>query len=189
MHAQLNIAIVATAIIIVGCLSLHRVLPSAFAEDPPATAQASQEKTSPDPETASLAEVKIRARILHETLHGTLQVMHRDFFRKDQALKIPTRSLEDVFSEVQQNYGIELRWLAVDTGAMSVDNQADSELEKEAVRVLKSGEAEFEKVADNRYHFAGRIRLSAVCLSCHASARKNNDDRYAALYISLPLAP
>lgn len=136
---------------------------------------------------ANIVEARGRARILHETLHGTLQVMHRDFFREDEGLKIPSRSLEDVFRELSRSYGVKLHWIAVDLKAMNVDNEPQSDFEKKAVRVLKSGKHEFESVVDNHYHYAGRIRLSAICLSCHASRRSSNDDRAAGLVITMPL--
>ncbi|MEZ6053534.1 MAG: DUF3365 domain-containing protein [Planctomycetaceae bacterium] len=140
-------------------------------------------KNAPD----TVVEARGRARILHETLHGALQVMHRDFFREDEGLNIPSRSLEDVFSELATSYGVELQWIAVDLKAMNVDNEPSSDFEKEAVRVLKTGQDEFESIADNRYRFVGKIRLSAICLSCHASARSSNDTRAAGLVISMPL--
>lgn len=137
----------------------------------------------------TIVEARGRARILHETLHGTLQVMHRDFFREDEGLKIPSRSLEDVFRELERSYGVELRWLAVDTKAMDIDHEARDEFEKEAVRVLRSGKSEYENSTENRYRHAGRIRLSATCLTCHASRRSSNDDRFAGLVITMPLKP
>ncbi|WP_236696220.1 c-type heme family protein [Rhodopirellula islandica] len=132
-------------------------------------------------------EARARAMILHETLHGSLQVMHRDFFREDEGLSIPSRSLEDVFAELERTYGIELRWMAVDLKAMNIDNEPESKFEQEAVGVLRSGKNTHEAAADGVYRFAGKIRLSATCLSCHASRRSNNDDRAAGLVISIPL--
>jgi hypothetical protein len=70
---------------------------------------------------------------------------------------------------------------------MNIDHEPKSEFEKEVVRAIKSGKQEFESVESNRYRFAGRIRLSATCLSCHASRRTSNDDRSAALVITMPL--
>ena len=136
---------------------------------------------------ASVQEARGRARILHETLHGSLQVMHRDFFREDEGLKIPSRSLEDVFSELSRSYGVKLSWIAVDLKAMNVDNEPQSEFEKAAAGALKSGKEEFESVTNDEFRYAGRIRLSATCLSCHASRRSSNDDRAAGLVITMPL--
>lgn len=136
---------------------------------------------------ATVGEARARARLLHETLHGALQVMHRDFFRADDSRHIPSRSLEDVFSELADGYGVRLRWIAVDLHAMNVDNEPQTDFERAAVRALSDGDAEFESVADNEFRYVGAIRLSATCLSCHASRRSNNDARTAGLVITLPL--
>lgn len=136
---------------------------------------------------SSVAEARSRARLLHETLHGSLQVMHRDFFSKDEGLKIPSRSLEDVFDELARRYEVKLRWMAVDLKAMNVDNEPKTKFEKEAVRMLKSGKEEFESATESEFRFAGRIRLSATCLSCHASRRSSNETRFAGLIITMPL--
>ena len=187
MNQRIVIATIAMISLLIGSWVWSQGESLLRAEELPGQKELTSAEAQPERPAPSIAEAKMRARILHETVHGTLQVMHRDFFRKDQALKIPSRSLEDVFHEVEQNYGIEFRWLAVDTGAMSVDNEATSPLEKEVVKTLKAGEPEFEKVEQGTYHYAGRIQLSAVCLSCHASARKNNTPRSAALLISQPV--
>jgi hypothetical protein len=136
----------------------------------------------------SVAEARARARILHETLHGTLQVMHRDFFREDDGTRIPSRSLADVFSELEKSYEIKLHWLAVDTKAMHIDHEPQTDFEKAAVAAFKADESEYEQVDGDAYRYAGRIRLSAVCLTCHLSRRSNNNDRSAALTITMPWA-
>ena len=136
---------------------------------------------------ATVAEARGRARMLHETLHGSLQVMHRDFFREDEGLKIPSRSLEDVFREMARSYGVRLHWIAVGLKAMSVENEPKTEFEKEAARIISSGKEEYESVAGDEFRFAGKIRLSATCLGCHASRRSRNDDRSAGLVIIMPL--
>lgn len=153
------------------------------------TAVHSSDAESPlDPSKTTLVEAKTRATILHETFHGALQVMHRDFFREDDGLSIPSRSLEDVFAELEKSHGIELRWIAVDLKAMNIDNEPETGFEKRAAQQLKTGKTSFDETDENIYRFAGRIRLSATCLSCHASRRTNNDDRAAALVISIPLS-
>lgn len=136
---------------------------------------------------ATVDEARARARILYETVHGALQVMHRDFFREDEALKIPSHSLEDVFAELAQMYGVRLRWIAVDLKAMNIDNEPKTEFEKEAVRILKEGKTEHESATADEFRYVGRVRLSATCLACHASRRSSNDDRAAGLVISMPL--
>ena len=135
----------------------------------------------------TMEEARARARLLHETIHGALQVMHRDFFHEDEKLRIPSRSLEDVFVELTRSHNVELRWLAVNTDAMNIDHNPKTEFEKYAVKALSSGEEEFELGANNIYRFAGTIRLSSVCLKCHVPNRTSTKDRAAALVISMPL--
>ncbi|EMB16618.1 signal peptide protein [Rhodopirellula europaea 6C] len=152
------------------------------------TVRTSDDESSRDHPKTTLVEARTRAAILHETLHGTLQVMHRDFFREDEGLSIPSRSLEDVFAELEKSHGIQLRWIAVDLKAMNVDNEPETGFEERAVKSLKTGKPSFDETEKDVYRFAGRIRLSATCLSCHASRRSSNDDRAAALVISIPLS-
>lgn len=132
-------------------------------------------------------EARGRAKILHETLHGALQVMHRDFFDEDEGSKIPSRSLEDVFKEIKRSYGVELRWMAVDTVPMSVHNKPKSEFDHEAVDAMLKGKTEFESVKGDVYQRAAQIRLASQCLKCHSPNRTSNEDRSAALVISIPI--
>ena len=141
-------------------------------------------KSSPP---ATVAEARGRARLLHEAIHGALQVMHRDFFREDEGLTIPSRSLEDVFREMARSYQVELRWLAVNTDAMNVDHKPQTEFEQSAVRALASGKLEFEAAEASIYRHAGAVRLSSQCLKCHVPFRTSTKDRTAALVISMPL--
>ncbi len=137
---------------------------------------------------ASVPEARTRARILHETLHGTLQVMHRDFFDPSQRLSIPSRSLEDVFKELARNWQVKVHWLAVNAEPMNVDNAPRDDFEKEAVKQLAAGKPEHEALTGGVYRFAGSIRLSSQCLKCHAPRRTSTADRFAGLVISMPVA-
>lgn len=153
-------------------------------------AEESQQKIDPPrqmyyPTTA--VEARVRARILHETVHGALQVIHRDFFEEEESRVIPSHSLEDVFKELERSQGIKVRWLAVNARAMNVDNEPRTEFEKQAVKVLSAGKDEFEQVTDKEYQFTGSIRLASQCLKCHLPMRKSNEARVAGLVISMPL--
>ncbi|QDT20182.1 hypothetical protein HG66A1_19670 [Gimesia chilikensis] len=153
-------------------------------------AEESQQKADPPrqmqyPTTA--VEARVRARILHETVHGALQVIHRDFFEEEESRVIPSHSLEDVFKELKRSQGIKVRWLAVNARAMNVDNEPRTEFEKQAVKVLSAGKDEFEQVTDKEYQFTGSIRLASQCLKCHLPMRKSNEARVAGLVISMPL--
>ncbi|WP_231744023.1 c-type heme family protein [Stieleria neptunia] len=134
-----------------------------------------------------MSEARARAKLLHEAIGGTLQVVHRDFFDEDDAHAIPSASLEDVFSELSRSYDVDMKWLIVETDVVNVDHQAEDEFEKAAVKALKAGKPMHEAVEAERYRFAGPIRLASQCLKCHVKNRKSTEDRTAGLLISMPL--
>lgn len=59
----------------------------------------------PPPEAYSVpetvAEARSRAYLLHELIHDTLHVVHRDFFDADESVSIPSHSFEDVFEGLE----------------------------------------------------------------------------------------
>ena len=138
-------------------------------------------------EDRAIAEARRRARLLHEMIHGALQVMHRDFFREDEGLNIPSRSLDDVFVELKRGHGVEVRWLAVNAEAMSIDHRPVDTFERDAVRALAAGSQEFERIEGKRYRYVGAIRLASQCLKCHLPLRKSTDDRAAGVAIAFAL--
>ncbi|WP_404308794.1 c-type heme family protein [Neorhodopirellula lusitana] len=139
------------------------------------------------PAATSIHEARARAMLLHESIRGTLQVVHRDFFDEDNAREIPSASLEDVFAELAASYDVKLKWLIVETDIVNVDHQPEDLFEKEAVIALKQGKQSHEGVVDSRYRFAGPIRLASQCLKCHVKQRTSTEDRTAGLLISMPL--
>ena len=136
---------------------------------------------------ATVDEARARAKLLHETIHGTLQVVHRDFFDEDNASMIPSASLEDVFHELSRSYGIDLKWLVVNADVVNVDHEAEDEFERNAVKALAAGKGQFEATENGRYRYAGPIRLASQCLKCHVKNRTTTEDRTAGLLISMPL--
>lgn len=172
------------ALVVVGSFEQHLATAEETGDQPRRSAAAA-EPGGPLPNT--IDEARGRARLLHETLHGVLQVVHRDFFREDEKLPIPSQSLEDVFEEVARSQKVEMRWLAVNTEAMNVDHEPKSDFDKSAVKALRSGQTEFELIENGFYQHAGTVRLSAQCLKCHLPSRSSNKDRAAGLVISIPL--
>lgn len=136
---------------------------------------------------ATVEEARVRAKILHEVFGGALHVMHRDYFREDQRLKLPSKSLEDVFAAMAKTHQVKLRWLAVNANAMNVDHKPQNEFEKQAVKAITSGKDEYEFATEKLFHYAGSITLSASCVKCHVRRRTSNDQKKAALVISIPL--
>jgi len=89
----------------------------------------------------SVQEARGRARWMHETIHGALQVMHRDFFGDDDTLTLPSQSLEDVFKELARSWNVEIRWLGVNA-TKDADHEPRDEFEKTAAKQLKEGKQE-----------------------------------------------
>jgi hypothetical protein len=139
-------------------------------------------------ESEEVAEARIRCRLLHETIHGSLQVMHRDFFRGNGGGHIPSKSLEDVFGELEKTWGVNVRWLAVDTDAMNPAHRPKTDFEKLAVKGIAGGLERYE-VPDEKgvFLYAGRVTLGNQCLKCHVPDRRSLEDRKAAVVIAMPL--
>ena len=145
---------------------------------------ATKPAASPRP---SVEEARARARMLHEAMHGALQVMHRDFFDEEESRIIPSHSLEDVFRGMGKAYEVEMAWLAVNADAMNIDNNPRDEFEKRAVKALTDGALEHAEVEEGRFRFVGAVQLSSRCLKCHVPYRKSTHDRVAGLVISMPI--
>ncbi|WP_238388695.1 c-type heme family protein [Roseimaritima ulvae] len=135
----------------------------------------------------TMLEARSRALLLFEMVHGTLQVVHRDFFEEDDALAIPSASLEDVFHELSVSFDVNFKWLIVNADALNVDHQPADAFEKRAAEALAEGKPMLETNENGRYRFAGPIRLPSQCLKCHVKRRTSNTDRTAGLLISMPL--
>lgn len=132
-------------------------------------------------------EAKARARILFESITGSLLVMHRDFFDDEDGFAIPSRSLDDVFLELKKSHNIQLKWLTVNADSMNVDHDPKTEFEKEAATALASGKDFFEATTAENYQFAGAIGLESQCLKCHVQRRTDNQPRTSGLTISIPV--
>lgn len=136
---------------------------------------------------ASVEEARDRARLLHETIHSTLHVVHHQYYRLDEGLELPAATLKDVFRELADRHKIELRWLVVDGQAMNVAHKPRDKFEEEAAKVLASGQIEHEFSQEGVYRHAGAITLASECLKCHVPNRTSTKPRTAGLVISMPL--
>lgn len=136
-----------------------------------------------------VGEARARARLLHEALNGSLQVMHRDFFREGEHMAIPSESLADVFRELERSMNVKVGWLAVNAKAMNPAHRAKSPFEKKAAEALAGGRESYDAVEDKTYRYAGAIKLGNQCLKCHVPDRQSLEDRKASLVISMQLAP
>lgn len=143
----------------------------------------------PTREASSLptaSEARARARLLHETIHATLQIVHHEYYREDEGLKIPAATLRQVFKELATRQKVEVQWLAVDAEAMNIDHRPRNEFEKKAAQAL-TRQDEFEHIESGTYRLASKITLTSDCLKCHAPNRTSNKDKAAGLIISMPL--
>lgn len=135
----------------------------------------------------SAEEAPGRARLLHETIHATLQIVHHEYYREDEALKIPAATLKTVFRELARRQNVELHWLAVNAQAMNVDHVPRDDFDRQAVKALAAGQPEFTYQDEKSFFYAGAITLDSSCLKCHAPTRNSNRDRAAALVIKMQL--
>lgn len=161
-------------------MAFHLALAALAIGDDPAQPAAGQ----PLP---SATEARGRAKLLHETLHATLQAVHHHYFREDEKVPIPAATLRDVFREVARRQGVELRWLAVNAQAMNVDHLPRDDFEKNAAKAIAAGEESYEQAEHGVYRRAGAITLTSDCLKCHLPHRTSTKSRAAALVIRLPI--
>lgn len=166
-------------------LLLFLLVPGAHTE-PDDTPEAPEKTAAAANRPATVEEARGRARLLHEAFHGTLQIMHRDFFDPDDRHRIPSASLEDVFDELARAWGVTLTWLGVNAETLDVDHEPQDDFEKKAVAALASGKEEFEAVEGDLYRRVGVIVLHNRCLKCHVPDRTSLEDRVAGLAITMP---
>ena len=177
--------VILLSIVLAFGLSVH----GSAAQDPgvPKSAKADVNTAPLTPllQTMSTETNRARARLLHETLHGALLVMHRDFFSEETSRVLPSQSLLSVFSELQRSHGVEVRWMTVTGDEMNDDHRPVTAFELEAVGRIKQGAEFHESLDDDAYRYIGRIRLASECLKCHVSRRTSTEDRASGLIITI----
>lgn len=137
-------------------------------------------------QTASHDPRRVQAELLHEAIHGALQVMHRDFFNDEDPIAIPSQSLEDVFDAIEERHGVTAKWLVVETDVVNVDHKPANDFERTAVKALKNGDDTYSRVEDGAYRYVGAIPLSSQCLKCHLKLRTDVEPRTAGLVLTFP---
>lgn len=135
----------------------------------------------------SVDEARERAKLLHGTIHDTLQIVHNRYYREDEGLPIPAATLKLVFQSLAERDKVELRWLAVDAKAMNLDHKPRDHFERDAVKALVSGHDDYELAVGGVYRRVGRITLNSECLKCHMPGRTSNKSRSAGLVIAIPI--
>lgn len=146
-------------------------------------------EAAPAETSVSVEQARAQARILRASYESTLEAIHRYYFDQNEKLRIPAKSMEDVFRDLDKKLGTETRWISVSTPAMNIDNEPETDFEKQAAEVLSGGKKEHELLENGTLHYAGTIALRAGCLRCHLSALAETVDRQpvAGFVISIPL--
>lgn len=136
----------------------------------------------------SLEVAKEKAALLHQVYASTLDIVHRHFFRNDRAI-LPARAVEDIFEDVERETKIESRWIAVNTKAMSVNHEPETEFEDFVAKELTDGKELVEKVEDGFYRSATPVPLGSKCVGCHTGvfSAPPKSPRMAGLIISIPI--
>jgi hypothetical protein len=141
-----------------------------------------------DDRRVPVAVARDRAKLMHEVYAATLDSMHHHYFRRERAV-LPARALEDVFTQVGRRSGVEGRWIAVNTPAMSIDHEPKTAFEKRAAAAIAAGKDSYEQVEGGVYRRAGAIPLGAGCVSCHSRSFTTPDKtpRFAGLVVTVPV--
>ena len=182
----------ALSTVLVGAASVSLLSLASAADDEEAEAKTAEEELADKQRIEASApgtvdEARTRARLLHETIRGALQVMHRDFFGNgEDDLNLPSQSLDDVFLALAELWGVEIQWLGVNA-TKGASHEPDDDFEKAAARALAAGEPEYEAVERGKYRFVGTIRIRNQCLKCHVPNRTSLEDRVGGLAIQIPL--
>ena len=159
--------------------------PPAAPDKTPSGDQAARDDAAASP--ATVEEARGRAKLLHETIHATLQIVHLQYYRQDEGLSIPAKTLKSVFNELARRQKVQVHWLVVNAKAMNIDHNPRDEFEQNAAKAISSGESEVESFDSGVYRYAGAITLSSQCLGCHMPNRTSTKDRAAAVVISMPV--
>lgn len=168
----------------------------AFSADPPQADQnrpqgkdkAVAAETKKEDGPVTVASARQQAKLMHKVYASTLDMMHHHFFRRDRAV-LPARALEDVFADMEKQANVKAKWISVNTKAMSVHHEPQSEFEKKAAAAIAGGKDDYEAVEDGYYLRAGAIPLGSGCISCHTGffSKSPNTPRFAGLVISVPI--
>lgn len=162
-------------------MALLQPVPSAGAAEP-------HGKSAAPAERAAVVSARERAALAHVIYASTMEVLHRHYFRRGQAV-LPARAMEDVFAEVADQTKVEGSWIAVNTKAMSIHHEPKTDFEKQAATAIAAGEEKFEAVEKDVFRSARPIPLGEGCVNCHAGMFRSptKTPRMAGLIVTVPL--
>ena len=174
---------------VLGAAEAAVVEPPAETKDESITEENSvSSEESSDKHRVSVDVARERAKLAHNIYAATLDVLHHRYFREDRST-VPARAMEDLFSEIARQEHIAAKWISVNTRPMSLDHRPADDFEKQAAKVIKTGQHEYELVENGTYRRAEAISLmNKGCLVCHLSFGANASiERFAGLVITIPV--
>jgi len=175
-----SLSVLCGAVAVAGFVGVVRGQPARKAAEEPEAKVAAETRYSLD-------EAKLRAKLMHQIYVATLDTMHHRYFHSNRSV-IPARAMEDVFSAVAQDTKSTARWISVNTKAMSIDHEPETDFEKQAATEISAGKPEYAAVDKGFYRSARPIPLPGGCLSCHMGlGAQSKIPRFAGLVISLPV--
>lgn len=151
----------------------------------PATSEAAEKTESP---RVSVEVARDRAVLMHELSLATLEVMHDRYFHREKSA-VPARAMQDVFDHMRQQSHIDAKWISVNTQAMSVDHEPETDFEKFAAKELAAGKPSVEKIEKGFYQRAATVPLTSDCIGCHDGFFKSRSTvpKFAGLIIRVPV--
>ena len=158
------------------------------ADQPKDSRKAAADKPADPKHRVSVAAARERAKLMHDIYDTTLDVMHRHFFRREGSV-LPARAMEDIFADMARQSSIQSRWISVNTKAMSIHHEPQTEFEKQAAKEIAAGKEDFELVEKGYYQRVGRISLGGGCVSCHTNqfSSPSTTPKFAGLVIRIPV--
>jgi predicted small secreted protein len=169
----------ATAVVCwVGVLGFFQPVSSASAAEPRARLD----------ESPAVVAARERAALTHVIYATTMEMLHRHYFRRGQAI-LPARAMEDIFAEVAEQTKVEGSWIAVNTKAMSIHHEPKTDFEKQAATAIAAGQERFETVDKDFLRIARPIPLGEGCVNCHTGMFRgpSKTPRFAGLIVTVPL--
>lgn len=169
---------VVAAVCWLGGMEFFQPVPSAGAAEP---------RAKPG-ESPAVVAARERAALTHVIYATTMEMLHRHYFRRGQAV-LPARAMEDVFAEVAEQTKVEGSWIAVNTKAMSIHHEPKTDFEKRAAAAIAAGQEHFETVDKNFLRIARPIPLGEGCVNCHTGMFRSppSTPRLAGLIVTVPL--
>ncbi|KAF0172140.1 MAG: signal peptide protein [Limisphaerales bacterium] len=169
---------VVAAVCWLGGMGFFQPVPSAGAAEPRARSG----------ESPAVVAARERAALTHIIYATTMEMLHRHYFRRGQAV-LPARAMEDVFADVAEQTKVEGNWIAVNTKAMSLHHEPKTDFEKRAAAAIAAGQERFEIVDKDFLRIARPIPLGEGCVNCHTGMFRSppSSPRLAGLIVTVPL--